>query len=117
MISLPSPGHHPKLESSSSERSRKQEAGHGVAAHLIAHAPRRIAHAADFHVHIQCTARNATSGGFGTIAQELLQGSLGRVVGFASAIVPALGREPRAMVDPARRWAARPYQAPGHFLG
>ena len=45
---------------------------HGVAAHLIAHAPGRIAHAADFHVHILCTARKVTSSGLGTFAQDLL---------------------------------------------
>lgn len=45
---------------------------HGVAVHLIAHAPHRIAHAADFHVHLLCTARQVTKSGFGSFVHALL---------------------------------------------
>lgn len=45
---------------------------YGVAAHLIAHAPGRIAHGADFHVHILCTARRVAGAGLSTFAHELL---------------------------------------------
>lgn len=45
---------------------------HGVAVHLIAHAPARIAHKADFHVHLLCTAQTVTTDGFGQFARGLL---------------------------------------------
>jgi hypothetical protein len=45
---------------------------HGVAVHLIAHAPSRIAHKADFHVHLPCTAQTVTSDGFGQFVRVLL---------------------------------------------
>lgn len=45
---------------------------HGVAAHVIAHSPALIAHGADFHVHVLCTARRVMGTGFSTFAQELL---------------------------------------------
>lgn len=45
---------------------------YGVAVHLIAHWPARIAHKADFHVHLLCTARAVTSDGFGQFARGLL---------------------------------------------
>jgi hypothetical protein len=44
----------------------------GVAVHLIAHAPSRIAHAADFHVHLLCTARQVHGSGLGSFAPDLL---------------------------------------------
>lgn len=45
---------------------------YGVAVHVIAHAPSKIAHAADFHVHLLCTARRVTGMGFSTFVPELL---------------------------------------------
>jgi hypothetical protein len=45
---------------------------HGVAVHLIAHEPARIAHGADFHVHLLCTARVITNAGLGTFAKDLV---------------------------------------------
>jgi hypothetical protein len=43
----------------------------GVAVHLVAHAPGRIAHTADFHVHLLCTARVITTAGLGVFAQDV----------------------------------------------
>jgi hypothetical protein len=46
---------------------------HGVAVHVVAHAPSRIAHGGDFHVHLLCTARKITSTGLGTFVPQLLR--------------------------------------------
>lgn len=45
----------------------------GAAVHLVAHAPHRIAHTADFHIHLLCTARTVTASGFGSFIRPLLQ--------------------------------------------
>lgn len=45
---------------------------YGVAVHLIAHSPARIAHSADFHVHLLCTARQVKASGLGRFVHELL---------------------------------------------
>lgn len=45
---------------------------YGVAVHLVAHAPAKIAHSADFHVHLLCTARQVQGSGLGSFAQQLL---------------------------------------------
>jgi hypothetical protein len=46
---------------------------YGTAAHVIVHAPNRIAHGADFHIHVLCTARTVTSAGLGTFVRPLLE--------------------------------------------
>lgn len=42
-----------------------------VAVQLVAHAPHRIDKQADFHVHLQCSARVITSDGLGPLVREL----------------------------------------------
>ena len=45
----------------------------GGAVHVIAHAPGRIAHAGDFHVHLLCSARTVKNSGFDTFIRPLLK--------------------------------------------
>lgn len=45
---------------------------YGVAVQLIGHAPAKIRHKADFHVHLLCTAQSITSLGLGAFVRELL---------------------------------------------
>ena len=45
---------------------------YGVAVHLVAHAPARIAHSADFHIHLLCTARQVKASGLGSFVHDLL---------------------------------------------
>lgn len=45
---------------------------HGVAVFMVVHSPARIAHAADFHIHLLCTARQVTGAGLSTFAYDLV---------------------------------------------
>ena len=46
---------------------------YGGAAHIIAHAPHRIAHTSDFHIHILCSARVVTTSGLGAFIRPILR--------------------------------------------
>lgn len=45
----------------------------GVAVHVVGHAPHRIAHAGDFHIHLLCTSRTVETSGLGRFIRPLLQ--------------------------------------------
>lgn len=46
---------------------------HDVAVHLVAHAPNRIGHISDFHVHLLASARTVSQHGLGGFARALFQ--------------------------------------------
>jgi hypothetical protein len=46
---------------------------YGAAVHVIAHAPERIAHGSDFHIHLLCTARIVKGSGFGEFVRPLVK--------------------------------------------
>ncbi len=46
---------------------------HEVAVHLVAHAPNRIGHTSDFHVHLLASARTVSQHGLGGFARALFQ--------------------------------------------
>jgi hypothetical protein len=71
---FPDAQHHHQAIRQAAEFAQEEIADrHGVAVHLVAHAPERMGKSADFHVHLLCTAREVTPRGVGAFVRPMLE--------------------------------------------